>query len=235
MSPVARALLAVVDDDFSPDERRTFARIEEARAHLGRRTDTVTGWNQPEVVGEFSRRGSTRPPFGRLLYALARETGAQGCLEFGSCMGISGLYLLAGLGEHGGKLYTMEAVPAFSDIAQSMYRSLGFTNYEAHVGLFDSLLPDVLRKASPIGFAYIDGDHTLAPTLRYDALVREHASPSAVIVHDDIRHSVQMRQAWREIRARPCARSFDVYWVGVSELGDGEGPEMPAWVGFLGG
>lgn len=42
------------------------------------------------------------PEFGRFLYALVRATGARRIVEFGTSMGISTLYLAAGLRDNGG-------------------------------------------------------------------------------------------------------------------------------------
>lgn len=177
-SPVARALVAVIDDTFSPEERKVFRAIEEVRRRLFARTDAARDWaGARRVVGSYARRGSTRAPNGRLLYSLAREVRPRSCIEFGSFMGISGLYILAGLREHGGTLYTMEGAPDLSRIATANYDSLGFSHYHATVGDFDAALPDVLRRSGPVGLAFIDGNHQQEPTLRYDAAIRDVATP----------------------------------------------------------
>jgi predicted O-methyltransferase YrrM len=174
--------------------------------------------------------------WGLLLYVLAREVAPKICIELGTCFGLSGLYMLAAQRHAGGgRFVTFEGSRARAEIARRMYRDLGFDDVTIVVGDFDRTVAPTLAKMGHIDLAFIDGNHRLEPTLRYDALVREHGAAGTVIVQDDIRWSAEMIEAWRQVRARGGARIFDAFRVGIVEL-DSVGAQpsstVDAWLGW---
>jgi predicted O-methyltransferase YrrM len=246
-SPTARALLAVAYRRFTSEERRTFAAIERVRAQLyDRRDDYVWSVENPvnpasvpaaetQIVGEWARKSSTRPHWGRLLYALVREIRPETCLELGACFGMSGQYILAAMRHVGrGKLQTMEGSRRRAEIAAEAFRALGHENFDIEVGDFDRTLEPLLERTGVIDLAFIDGNHRQEATTRYDAMVRSRMQPGGFLVHDDIRWSGEMAAAWAEIAARPARIIFDVFRMGVVELGasDRHVAPIPAWLGL---
>ena len=244
-SPTVRALLAAADDRFSSDERRAFAVIESEREKLyARRDDYTYSIENPadprsarppkrQIVGDSAQKTSTKPHWGRFLYALVREIKPDICLELGCCFGMSGQYILAAMRHVGrGKLLTMEGSRARAEIAAERFRALGHENFEIEIGNFDRTLTPFIEKAGRIDLAFVDGNHRREPTVRYDALVRRHMHAGGVIVHDDIRWSSEMEDAWAEIAARPARLVFDVFRMGLVELGDGRKESVCAWLGL---
>ncbi len=244
ISPVARALIAAVADQFSPAERAVFSEIEAIRDQLYRRRDTFvweietpngraherTGTDH-QVVGARAATSSVKPHWGRLLYAIAREVQPAICVELGSCMGISGLYIQAGM-PRGGQFVTFEGCKAMAEIASDNYRALGFDSFSMHVGHFDRTFAPAIASLPPIDLAFIDGNHMRKPTEHYDSLVREHASDGCVIIHDDIRWSPGMWSAWRTVGARPARQVFDIFRFGITEVGQARVEPVPVWLGL---
>lgn len=246
-SAVARALLAVSRDQFTADERRTFAAIDAERAVLYARQDSFVWRVEDPVdpaslpapvrqeVGRWARYSSVKPHWGRLLYALVREVRPATCLELGACFGISGLYIQAAQRHTGtGTFVTFEGSRERAEIARANYGRLGFNDATIVIGDFDRHLAPTLATLGEVGLAFIDGNHRLEPTLRYDALIRGHARSGAVLVHDDIRWSSEMIEAWHRVSADRGARAFDVFRLGIVELDDSlTVPELVyAWLGL---
>lgn len=243
-SPVARALLAVAHDQFTAHEHRVFETIDRERARIYARTDAFE-WRiedpvdpstlpapVTQVVGTWARLSSVKPHWGRVLYALVREVRPATCVELGACFGISGLYIQAAQRHIGcGRFVTFEGSRERAAIARATYRALGFDTQRIVIGDFDRHLAPTLAALGAVELAFVDGNHRLTPTLRYDALLRAHASPGTVIVHDDIRWSAEMVQAWHQVSRLPGGRAFDVFRIGVIELG-ATAPPLEAWLGL---
>jgi predicted O-methyltransferase YrrM len=135
----------------------------------------------------------------------------------------------------GGRFVTFEGSTDMAGIAVDHFRQLGGDGFSCVVGDFDRHLAPTLAQLPPVDLAFIDGNHELEPTLRYDELIRSHSSAAAAIVHDDIRWSRDMNAAWDTVSDRPGgAYSFDAFRMGVVELGPpGQVPrEIPAWLGM---
>lgn len=115
---------------------------------------------------------------GRLLYALARGTGARRVVEFGSSFGISTLYLAAAVRDNGGgQVISTEIEPTKCAAAMASLREAGLGEV-ATVLQGDAL--DTLRGVDgPIDLAFLDGWKDLylpvldllTPRLRAGALV----------------------------------------------------------------
>jgi predicted O-methyltransferase YrrM len=244
-SAVARGLVAAAERRFDAGELAVFDAIEERRRSLYARRDEIV-WSiedpidpakaPPEmrqVVGWWAKNSSTKPHWGRLLYAIVREVAPQTYVELGACFGMSGLYIQAALKRTGGRLITCEGSRARAEIAAENFRAMGFSNHEVVVGDFDRTLPEVIHRNAAIDMAFIDGNHHREPTLRYDTLVRGAARDNGVILHDDIRWSGEMIDAWREVAARPATTVYDGFRIGVIELGSSPRPErVHTWFGL---
>lgn len=248
ISAVARALLAVIHDQFTVEERRTFAAIDAERAVLYARQDSFEWRVEDPVdpaslpapvrqqVGRWARYSSVKPHWGRLLYALVREVRPATCIELGACFGISGLYIQAAQRHTGtGKFVTFEGSRERAEIARANYRRLGFDDTTIVIGDFDRHVVPTIADLGRVDLAFIDGNHRLEPTLRYDALIRRYAPPGAVIVHDDIRWSSEMSEAWHRVSSERGARAFDVFRIGIIELAAARETSdlFHAWLGLV--
>jgi len=75
-----------------------------------------------------------------------------------------------------------------------------FNNVYLHWGLFDTVLPTIkYDKAKPV-FAFIDGNHTYAASIRYVQFFLSSAVAGSIIVLHDIRWSTEMIRAWKDIK-----------------------------------
>ncbi len=182
------------------------------------------------TVGAVSR-ASVRPSVGRLLYALVREFEPTSCLELGACLGLSAAYQASALAEAGeGTFVTLEGQPAFADRARETLAHLGLGNAEVVTGPFQDTLGDVLDRAAPVDYAYIDGHHDEQATQDYFQQLLPHLADESVLVFDDINWSEGMRRAWAAISAHPAvAVVADLYVVGVVVVRAGhDGPAVRA-------
>ena len=232
-SSVARALVALARNQFTVEERRVLASIERERAALFARQDEIEwrieypmAWANAlapvrQVVGPAARLSSINAHWGKFLYTLVREVRPKVCIELGAGFGMSGSYIQAAQRHVGtGAFVTFEGSQARSEIARHTYLRLGFDAKAIIVGHFDRTLAPAFTELGLIDTAFVDGNHLLEPTVRYDALIRAFSRAGSVVVHDDIRWSREMAQAWHTVVAAPGAtQAFDLFRLGVIELG----------------
>ena len=120
---VSQAVLAVLADDFAPEERAAFVRVEALRTSLsdsqeqitlvdyGAGTETETrspeemshGRTATTTIGAICRTNSKPPPWARLLFALIRKLEPRQCLELGTSLGLSAAYEASALRLNGSR------------------------------------------------------------------------------------------------------------------------------------
>ena len=165
-------------------------------------------------ISDIAKYSSVSPRYGELLANLASEFGKQGIIEFGTCLGISTMYLAAGCRES--IIYTMEGCPAISSLAARNFSSFGFDNITLMTGSFDDLLPEIKSKAGNPGLVFIDGNHRKAPTLKYFNEMAGISDKKTVIVIDDIHLSSEMEETWKEIkRNENVSFTIDIFRMGL--------------------
>jgi predicted O-methyltransferase YrrM len=125
------------------------------------------------------------PSEGKLLHLLARIQGARRILEIGTLGGYSTIWLARAL-PAGGRLVTLEADPAFAEVARSNLDAAGLTaTVEVRVGpALGSLEALVSEGAEPFDFVFVDADKANNPGYLTWAL--ELTRPGSVIVADNV-------------------------------------------------
>lgn len=200
------------------------ARIEAERARLLRDEREVSGQKGSTAsVATVTRKASSPPAQGWLLFTLARALDARRCLEMGTCVGVSGAYLAAAVAlAGGGAVRSLEGHQDRADVARDTWRHLGLEDIEVTVGRFHRTLPEVLAQG-PFDLTFVDGHHDGEATLTYTAAIREASRPGALLVLDDIRWSDDMHDAWTRIRdtTRDSAHA-DLGRLGLILLGPGD-------------
>jgi predicted O-methyltransferase YrrM len=181
---------------------------------------TIAGW---QIVQASSNR-SQGDRLARLAAWIGRRAGRPiRILELGTNVGISGIYLLAGMAEaHGGHLATFEGNAAIADRAQARLDAFverfdlsSTVSFEIVRGSFaDTYEPFLRAMPAPLDLVFIDGHHQAEPTLRYHALVRDRLADGAVVIHDDIAWSPAMEGAWAEISTQEQAHLIVEQWQG---------------------
>jgi predicted O-methyltransferase YrrM len=86
---------------------------------------------------------------------------------------------------------------------------------EVHRGRFAEVLPELLERAAPIDYVFIDGHHDGPATVGYFAQIHPSLRPGALVVFDDIAWSSGMAEAWATIQADPRVRVA----VGLGTMG----------------
>ncbi len=165
-------------------------------------------------ISDIVKYSSVPPQYGILLANLASEFGKQGIIEFGTCLGISTMYLAAGCRDS--VIYTMEGCPEISSVAAANFSAAGFDNIKLMTGPFDELLPEIKRKATGPGIVFIDGNHRKEPVLKYFSEMADISDKNTVIVLDDIHISDEMEEAWEEIKGDGnVSFTIDLYRMGL--------------------
>lgn len=167
-----------------------------------------------ERVSAIARRSAVPEKYGRLLFRLVEYFKPSTIIELGTSLGLSSVYLAKA--NPLAQVFTIEGCATKSEQAASGFKSLNVSNIEQHIGRFDIILPDVIRQAGKLDFAFIDGHHTLEATLdNFEALLTI-AHNDTVFVFDDIHWSAGMEKAWTEITDHERVTvSVDLYRMGI--------------------
>lgn len=207
---------AFLSQDVPRDLRAWSKRIESMRAEMAASERLLAGiapvggykpgksvpfvQSKPRPLRDVVR-AAKRPIWCRLLYELASSLKPKAALELGTCVGISGAYILAGM-NGSGTLHTLEGAVEFSQVAEDTMRQLGVADNARFVrGLFDDTLPPLLAQELRWDFVFIDGHHDGDATLRYFEKIRPHLADTGVVLFDDVRWSPDMTRAWENIMA----------------------------------
>ena len=105
------------------------------------------------------------PPQGKLLNLLARIRGARSILELGTLGGYSTIWLARAL-PPGGHLITLEAEPAYAEVARASIERAGLADIvELRVGpAADAMRALVADGHDPFDLIFIDADKQSTPT-----------------------------------------------------------------------
>ena len=165
-------------------------------------------------VSDIAYSSSTPEKYGFLLAQMASKFGKPYIIELGSSVGISALYMA--LSSPKLEVHTIEGCPETAGIAQENFKKAGASNVKLHVGSFDEILPDIMKKNEAPGVVFIDGNHRKEPLLEYFKLVSDCANNDTAVIIDDIYLSPEMSEAWQEIKKQPeVSLTIDLYRMGM--------------------
>jgi caffeoyl-CoA O-methyltransferase len=151
--------------------------------------DRVHAGHDPALAAAFSapeREGMPAimvgPSEGRLLTLLMRLCGARRVVELGTLAGYSAMRLARGLAD-GGKVWSVEADPAYAEVARRNLAAAGLSErVEVVVGKGLEVLP-LLERHAPLDAVFIDADKG-----NYDAYGRwaaQHLRPGGLLLGDN--------------------------------------------------
>lgn len=169
-------------------------------------------------VKHIAQHGISPARQSQQLFRLANVMGATTCIELGTSLGLNTLYLA--LQNTSGKVITVEGSAALHAFAKDLARTNGASNVEFIHAPFNEALPKIVDELaelplSQVTLAYIDGDHSFAPTMDYFETLLPLARGNNVFVFDDIYWSKAMTKAWKLIQAHPAVRmSIDTFYAG---------------------
>jgi predicted O-methyltransferase YrrM len=143
---------------------------------------------------------------GALLYMLARSSGAQAIVEFGTSFGISTLHLAAALKDNGGgRLITSEFEPSKVARARKNLTDGGLIDLvEIRVG--DALKTLSVDLPETIDLLLLDGAKPLYPEVL--SLVESRLRPGALIVADDADSCPEYLERVRSVAAGYMSTPF---------------------------
>ena len=218
---------ALVDEVIkSKSKHPEFQRISKLRNSLSNNnqlieiTDFGTGRNRSDFSHRFEsiatilRNSAISEKYGHLLFRLVQHFKPGHIIELGTSIGISTLYLAKANPD--AVVYTVEGCTTKSERAASNFTILNATNIDQHIGRFDIVLPDLIKQAGKLDFAYIDGNHTYEATIENFESLLEIAHNDTVFVFDDIHWSAGMEKAWNEIADhKRVTVSIDLFRMGI--------------------
>ncbi|MDZ4287233.1 MAG: O-methyltransferase [Prosthecobacter sp.] len=128
---------------------------------------------------------SVTPNQGRLLALLAQVQGARTILELGTLGGYSTIWLASAL-PAGGRLISLEADPAYAEVARANIAHAGFANVvEVRVGSALDTLPRLAAEGcGPFDFVFIDADKENYP--EYFTWALKLARRGTLIIADNV-------------------------------------------------
>jgi predicted O-methyltransferase YrrM len=169
--------------------------------------------NGTRTLAEVAATSLCSPRFCRLLYRIIEQQKSSNVVELGTSMGLTSLYL--GLNPLT-QVTTFEGNSALINIALTHFESFETKNIQLIEGDIDFTLEKFLQHPAKIDFVFMDANHRYEPTLRYFNLLTKRMAPKGIIVMDDIYHSKEMTQAWRELCKHELVYgSVDLFRCGI--------------------
>jgi len=151
-------------------------------------------------INSIARTSLTPKKFAQLYRRIIDYFQFQNIIELGTSLGINTLYLAS---RSGTRVHTFEGAETIAQTAQKVFNSAGATNIKLINGDINHTLPEFLRTAKEIDFAFMDANHRYQATLNYFNEIIRQVHRHSVVVLDDIHHSGEMERAWNEIRQHP--------------------------------
>lgn len=149
-----------------------------------------------------------------VLYNIIHEELPETIIEIGTSLGISTAYLAKG--NIHSTVNTMEGAESIATIAMENFAALNLRNIKLIYGNFDITLPVILKQLMRVDFAFIDGNHKKDATLNYFNQILNKSNKNTVLVFDDIHWSMQMTEAWEDIKShQKVTASLDFYSFGI--------------------
>ncbi|MBK9104925.1 MAG: class I SAM-dependent methyltransferase [Saprospiraceae bacterium] len=150
----------------------------------------------------------------RFLSRLAGFIQPEVIVEFGTSLGISASYL--GVGAPGARIFTVEGDPEVSEVASSVFETLGLNNIAIQTSSFDQYIACLPIDHLPIDLLFLDGHHTSAATIYYYQALRKYLHSGSIVIIDDLYWSADMQAGWQALIALPeVTQSVDCFHFGL--------------------
>lgn len=214
------------------DEVKLRDKIESLKTDLIKGKGRIPANNNPnsqatEQVSYIAKNASKKENWGILLMKLISTFNLQKGIEFGTCLGISAAYQAGAMKVNtGGELVTMEGIESRKKLAEQNLIKLGLDNTKLYLGVFEEILPEVLKTHQEFDYLFIDGDHRYSATVDNFNKILPHLKENSIVVVDDIKWSEGMKLAWEEIKKNDqIAYTFDLFIVGICIIGEVDKPQ----------
>jgi len=171
-------------------------------------------------VGSLEESASTdrRKALWLAAFASSASAGLGGgirILELGTCLGAGAVSLV--LGARGQCSYVgMEGSPDLAGIAAERIRHAApDVQVDMRVGPFRETLPVLMDSGMRFDLVFLDGHHEGQALLEQWHRLRPRLNRGAWVVVDDIRWSVDMHAAWKELAGTDGVMAFDLFRMGA--------------------
>lgn len=219
---------------YNPHPFYAYEEIEKVREKLLKSTEIIQcidmgageseHKNQNKTIQQIARRAVKPAKYGQLLFRLANYFQPQTVLELGTSLGITTSYLRAG--NKNSQLTTIEGCPQIANIAKKNWKELDYGPISLRIGNFDTMLPEFLKATRTLDFVFFDGNHRKQATLDYFKRCLIKANENTIFIFDDIYWSVEMKEAWEEIKAdERVVVTIDIYFMGFVFFRKGQAKE----------
>jgi predicted O-methyltransferase YrrM len=152
--------------------------------------------------------------YGQLLFRLVNHFKPKNILEIGTSLGITTLYLATP--DTLSKVITLEGSEQTANVAALNFKMAEVKNIEIIRGEFSETLPAAIARLNTLDFVYFDGNHRREATLKYFKACLQRHNEESVFVFDDIYHSKEMFEAWKEIKEHSeVTLSLDLFSLGI--------------------
>lgn len=176
--------------------------------------------NRSEKVSDIVRKSPVTAKYGAFLSRMANEFGKPLIIEMGTSFGISTMYMAASCND--ATVITIEGSAEIARIARENFSKAGLKNITVLEGSFDDILSDIDLKSVKPGLVFIDGDHRKEAVIHNFNRVVEFSDSKTVIIIDDINHSKEMAEAWKEIKLnKKVSLTVDIFRMGICFFREG--------------
>jgi len=152
-------------------------------------------------ISELVQTSASSRRQGRRLFRLSQWLKPRRMLELGTSLGFGSAYLAAGW-EHG-RLDTIEGAEPLARVAAMNLEWLKLVNATVHTGVFEHMLPEILKSGDAPDLIFFDGNHRAEPTVAYFETCLKYCGEKTLFVFDDVHWSADMEHAWKQLCAHP--------------------------------
>lgn len=172
------------------------------------------GETSNKKIANYYRQVSKQHRWANLIASLVRIQAPKTILELGTALGVSTAYI-GHAAPKSSCIHTIEGSEQLNALTKPLLSQI-HPNIHQFSGNIDDTLSDVLERADPIDFAFIDANHNKTATIQYVDQIMARASGEVVLVLDDIHWSEGMEEAWDQLAvSHNFNGAFDFFRVGV--------------------
>jgi predicted O-methyltransferase YrrM len=165
-------------------------------------------------ISDIALKGISSKKQSEILYKLVNYLNCNSCIELGSSLGLSTLYLA--LANKKASIVSIEGSKELTDFASQLAKKNNVVNIQFINENFDKAFPEILKTIDGIDLLYADGNHTYEATVRYFHMALEKKHSNSIFIFDDIYWSAEMTEAWKEIKQHPSVTlSIDTFNFGM--------------------
>jgi predicted O-methyltransferase YrrM len=165
-------------------------------------------------VSSIARHAVKSKKYGQLLYRIVKYYRPKSVVELGTSLGITTCYL--SLANPDSDVLTFEGATEIGNIAKQNFGRLQLENIRPIDGNFDYTLYPAIYNLPSVDLAFVDGNHRSKPTLNYFDCLLPKMNDHSIFIFDDIHWSLEMEQAWEQIKMNPAVRcTIDLFFIGI--------------------